>query len=99
MGQGRGGVLAEHASLRGAGFRHLICHPHFAAARRDREQLPSPDRGQRDAVLATVKAPPGNGRACGERVATVGLDGVCARRLGARAGRDGETGFQVEQRN
>jgi hypothetical protein len=50
-----------------------------------------PDRGQPDAVLTAVKAPPGSGRTCGERVATVGLDGGCARRPGARAGRDGET--------
>src|SRR5215471_18627077 len=53
--------------------------------------LHRPDRGQLDAVLATVKASPGNARAFGERVATASLDGVCARRLRARAGRDGET--------
>jgi hypothetical protein len=50
-----------------------------------------PDRGQVDAVLAAVKAWPGSGSVCGECVATASLDGGCARRLGARAGRDGET--------
>ena len=50
-----------------------------------------PDRGQPDAVLATVKAWPGGGRVCGERVATASLDGACARRPGACAGRDEET--------
>jgi hypothetical protein len=50
-----------------------------------------PDRGQPDAVLASVKARPGGGRVYGERVATASLDGGCARRPGARAGRDEET--------
>ena len=50
-----------------------------------------PDQQQPDAVLATVKAWPGNRRACGERAATASLDRGCARRTGATAGRDEET--------
>jgi hypothetical protein len=57
-----------------------------------------PDRRQPDAVLATVKAWAGNGRACGMSVATPSVDSGCARRHGVGAGRDGET-VQVKQRN
>jgi hypothetical protein len=58
------------------------------ALRRRGDGASRPDRGQPDAVLATVKAWPGDSRVCGERVATASLDGDCARRPGARAGRD-----------
>jgi transposase len=47
----------------------------------------------------TVKAWPGDsGRRC-RHTPTASLDGVCARRPGSSAGRDEETGSQVEQRN
>jgi hypothetical protein len=66
---------AAHRSLQRAGHRAAPC----------------PDRGQLDAVLAAVKARPGEGRARGEHAATAGLDRSCARRRGAGAGRDEET--------
>ena len=64
--------------------------------------LPSdrhPDRIERAAVLGAVKVWPGKGRARGKVGATANLDSSCARRLCNTAGRDEETGFQVEQRN
>ena len=64
--------------------------------------LPSdrhPDRIERAAVLGAVKVWPGRRRARGKVGATANLDGSCARRLSNTAGRDGETGFQAEQRN
>src|ERR1700751_3746519 len=42
---------------------------------------------------------PGKGEACRKVGATANLDSSCARRPGAAAGRDEETGFQIEQRN
>ena len=42
---------------------------------------------------------PGQGEACRKVGATANLDSSCARRPGAAAGRDEETGFQIEQRN
>src|SRR5258708_23927853 len=50
-----------------------------------------PDHPQRDTVLAAVKAWPGGGRDRRPGGATAILDGVCARRHPARAGRDEET--------
>jgi hypothetical protein len=38
---------------------------------------------------------PGKGEACRKIVATANLDSSCARRPGAAAGRDEETGFQI----
>ena len=64
--------------------------------------LPSdrhPDRTKRAVVLEAVKVWPGKGSACCEVGATANLDSSCARRLAAVAGRDEETGFQIEQRN
>jgi hypothetical protein len=64
--------------------------------------LPSdrhPDRIERAAVLGAVKVWPGKHRARGKVGATANLDSSCARRLCNSAGRDEETGFQVEQRN
>jgi len=58
-----------------------------------------PDRPQCDAVLATVKAWPGDSRRSRRCTATASLDGGCARRPGNSTGRDEETGSQVEQRN
>ena len=63
--------------------------------------LPSdrhPDRTKRAVVLEAVKVWPGKDGACCKVGATANLDSSCARRPGAAAGRDGETGFQVEQR-
>jgi hypothetical protein len=64
--------------------------------------LPSdrhPDRIERAVVLRAVKVWPGKARAHGKVGATANLDRSCARRLCYIAGRDEETGFQVEQRN
>src|SRR5262249_11719226 len=64
--------------------------------------LPSdrhPDRTERAVVLEAVKVWPGKGEACRKVGATAHLDSSCARRPGAAAGRDEETGFQIEQRN
>ena len=64
--------------------------------------LPSdrhPDPTERAAVLGAVKVWPGKRRARGKVSATANLDSSCARRLCNTAGRDEETGFQVEQRN
>src|SRR6266852_1197309 len=58
--------------------------------------LPSdrhPDRTKRAVVLEAVKVWPGKGGACHEVGATANLDRSCARRPGAAAGRDEETGF------
>jgi hypothetical protein len=51
-----------------------------------------PDRPQLYAVLAAVKAWPGDSRARRRHTATASLDHACARRHGSRAGRDEETG-------
>ena len=64
--------------------------------------LPSdrhPDAIERASVLGAVKVWPGKRRARGKVSATANLDSSCARRLCNTAGRDEETGFQVEQRN
>src|SRR5215475_12367542 len=64
--------------------------------------LPSdrhPDRTERAVVLEAVKVWPGKGEACRKAGAMANLDSSCARRPGAAAGRDEETGFQIEQRN
>src|SRR5215510_953244 len=50
-------------------------------------------------VLEAVKVWPRQGEACRKVGATANLDSSCARRPGAAAGRDEETGFQIEQRN
>jgi hypothetical protein len=66
---------------------------------RARKRVPSdrrPDLTERAVVLEAVKVWPGKGEAVG---ATANLDSSCARRPGAAAGRDEETGFQIEQRN
>jgi hypothetical protein len=53
-----------------------------------------PDQDQRDTVLATVKAWPGDDRVRGTCTATAILDGGCARRHSAMAGRDEETALR-----
>ena len=58
-----------------------------------------PDRTERAIVLEAVKVWPGQGEACRKLGATANLDSSCARRPGAAAGRNEETGFQIEQRN
>jgi hypothetical protein len=58
-----------------------------------------PDRTERAVVLEAVKVWPGQGEACRKVGATANLDSFCARRPDAAAGRDEETGFQIEQRN
>jgi hypothetical protein len=50
-------------------------------------------------VLAAVKAWPRNIRDCRTRLATASLDRGSTRGHRKIAGRDEETGFQVEQRN
>ena len=70
------------------GPRRIACYDAEGA------ELLVPTAGSPDAVLATAKAWPGDRRACGERVATASLDGDCARRPGARAGRDEETALR-----
>jgi hypothetical protein len=50
-------------------------------------------------VLGAVKVWPGKGGACREVGATANLDSSCARRRERSAGRDEETGLQIEQRN
>ena len=64
--------------------------------------LPSdrhPDHTERAVVLEAVKVWPRKGEACRKVGAPANLDSSCARRPGAAAGRDEETGFQIEQRN
>ena len=51
------------------------------------------------AVLGPVKAWPGNAGARGKASATANLDGPCARRISAPAGRDEGTAARHEQRN
>ena len=65
-------------------------------------KLPSdrrPDRIKRAVVLEAVKVWPGNGGACRKIRATANLDSFCARQRKRSAGRDEETGSQIEQRN
>src|ERR1700692_3096647 len=50
-------------------------------------------------VLETVKVWPGKGGACRKVGTTANLDSSCARRRQRTAGRDEETGFEIEQRN
>ena len=64
--------------------------------------LPSdrhPDRLESAVVLEAFKVWPGKGRACCKVGATANLDSSCARRRERSAGRDEETGFQIEQKN
>jgi hypothetical protein len=64
--------------------------------------LPSnrhPDRTQRAVVLELSKVWPGKGGACSQSGVTANLDSSCARRPERTAGRDEETGFEIEQRN
>jgi hypothetical protein len=64
--------------------------------------LPSdryPDRTKHAVVLEAVKVWPGNRGACRKAGAAANLDGSCARRRQRTAGRDEETGFEIEQRN
>jgi len=58
-----------------------------------------PDRSKRAVVLEAVKVWPGKLGACREVGATANLDSFCARRRPRTAGRDEETGFEIEQRN
>jgi len=74
-------------------WRVVILPPRRDAGR------PRPDRPQRDAALAAVKAWPGNAGAPPGRHDGQPLMAGCARRHRAIAGRDEETGFWVEQRN
>jgi len=53
-----------------------------------------PDQDQRDTVLATVKAWPGDDGVRGTCTATAILDGVCARRHWTDVGRDEETALR-----
>src|ERR1700730_241247 len=50
-------------------------------------------------VLEAVKVWPGKPGACRKVGATANLDSSCARRRQRAAGRDEETGFEIEQRN
>ena len=64
--------------------------------------LPSdrhPDRAKRVIVLEAVKVWPGKLGACRNVGAAANLDSSCARRRQRTAGRDEETGFEIEQRN
>ncbi|WP_212481651.1 hypothetical protein, partial [Bradyrhizobium liaoningense] len=64
--------------------------------------LPSdrhPDRTHRAGVLEAVKVWPRKSEASRKVGPPANLDSPCARRPGAAAGRDEETGFQIEQRN
>ena len=61
--------------------------------------MQSPDLLDPGAVLGTVKARPGSGRARREVSVTAGLDRACARRDRRCAGRDEGTGSRHEQRN
>ena len=64
--------------------------------------LPSdrhPDRTKRAVVLEAVKVWPGKLGACRKLGAAANLDSSCARRRQRTAGRDEETGFEIEQRN
>ena len=64
--------------------------------------LPSdrhPDRTKRAVVLEAVKVWPGKLGACRKVGAAANLDSSCARRRQRTAGRDEETGFEIEQRN
>src|SRR6266567_3703027 len=58
-----------------------------------------PDRTKRAVVLEAVKVWPGKAGSCRKVGATANLDRSCARRRERSAGRDEETGFQIEQRN
>jgi hypothetical protein len=58
-----------------------------------------PDRTKRAVVLEAVKVWPGKLGACRKVGAAANLDGSCARRRQRTAGRDEETGFEIEQRN
>ncbi len=58
-----------------------------------------PDRTQRAVVLEAVKVWPGKLGACRKVGATANLDSFRARRRQRAAGRDEETGFEIEQRN
>ena len=65
-------------------------------------ELPSdrhPDRIERAIVLGAVKVWPGSVETWRKVGATANLDSPCARQRAEFAGRGGETGFQVEQRN
>ena len=62
--------------------------------------LPSdrhPDRTKRAVVLEAVKVWPGKLRVCRKVGAAANLDSSCARRRQRTAGRDEETGFEIEQ--
>ena len=58
-----------------------------------------PDRIKRAVVLEAIKVWPGKAGVRRKVGATANLDSSCARRLCDTAGRDEETGFQVEPRN
>jgi hypothetical protein len=58
-----------------------------------------PDRTKRAVVLEAVKVWPGKLGACRKVDAAANLDSSCARRRQRTAGRDEETGFEIEQRN
>jgi hypothetical protein len=68
---------------------------------RARKRAPDrhPDRTQRAVVLGAVKVWPAKLGACRKVGTTANLDGSCARRRQRAAGRDEETGFEIEQRN
>src|SRR6516165_7774699 len=64
---------------------------------RTRKRAPSdrhPDRTQRAVVLEAVKVWPSKREACRKVGAPANLDSPCARRPGAAAGRDEETGVR-----
>jgi hypothetical protein len=58
-----------------------------------------PDRTKRAVVLEAVKVWPGKLGVCRKVGVTANLDSFCARRRQRTAGRDEETGFEIEQRN
>src|SRR5438105_1093711 len=82
------------------GIEHIAAYSPEARGRSERMFGTLQDRLPK-AVLAAVKARPGNGGARGQPAAAAGLDRGCAWRRGAGAGRDGETALgpnkEIEQ--
>jgi hypothetical protein len=97
LGQPTGGAAPAGADHRS---REVHRRRHFAgstAGRTGRRDRGSPDHPKRDTVLAAVKAWPGGAGARRTVGATAILDGGCARRHWARAGRDEETVLRSNQ--
>jgi len=86
--QGQAPQHRRHGDCPRAIGLHLGDQSRGHGSRRRARNPQRPDRPQRDAVLATVKAWPGDGRRSRRCTATASLDGGCARRPGSSAGRD-----------